>query len=157
VLAALDELVGLEAVGEAEIFVADQLDAGEAVMDLGDVDVTRRHAGHRHGRLRGADGRRKRRHVGLVLVHDPVHAQPDPAYPDRAIRVAVHDVFRRKDDRGGAVALRGAVIEPERVDHHRCSQRLLDGNLVTQLRFRVGHRVEVVLHRHHRHVFFGRR
>ena len=93
----------------------------------------------------------------LCWCIDPVHAQPDAAHPDRPVGVAVDDILGGQDDRGGAVALRGAVVEPEWIDHHRGGQRLLDGDLVTQLGFRVLQCVEVVLHRHHGHVFLGRR
>src|ERR1700712_3545075 len=46
VLTALDELVRLEALGETEVLVTDQLDPREAVVHLGNVDVTRGHTRH---------------------------------------------------------------------------------------------------------------
>src|SRR5271163_2958876 len=62
VFPALDDLVRLEPVRESEIFVADQLDAGEAIVHLGDVDVTWGQPGHRHRRLGGLHRRREGRH-----------------------------------------------------------------------------------------------
>ena len=156
-LATLHQLVGLEPVGETQVLIADQLDAGEAVVDLGDVDLARGHPGHLHRRFGCAHRRRKGRHVGLVLVHHPVHAQAHTAHPHRTIGVTVHDLLGCQNHRGGAVALRSAVVEPERIHHHRRGQCLLDGDLIAQLGFRVLQRVEVVLHRDHRHVFLGRR
>ena len=155
VVACLHQLVGLESAGESQVFVADQFDPGEAVVHLGDVDVARCHAGHGHRRLGRSNRRRERCQVLLVLVHDTIHPEPDAAHPHWPVGVAIHDILRREDHRRSAVALRRAVIQAERLDDDRRVERLLDGDLVPELRFRVLQRVEVVLHRHHCHVFFG--
>ena len=92
----------------------------------------------------------------LVLVHHAIHAQPHATHPHRTVGVPIHDLFGRQDHRGRSVALRGAVVEPEGLDHDGGGQRLLDGDLVPQLRLGILQRVEVILHRHHRHVLLGR-
>ncbi|MCW2628391.1 MAG: hypothetical protein JWR48_5113 [Mycobacterium sp.] len=43
----LDKLVAPESLGKAEIFIADQFDSREEIVNFGDVDVGGWHAGHR--------------------------------------------------------------------------------------------------------------
>ena len=122
----LDERGTAEAVAEPEVLVVDELDTGEAVVHLGDVDVGRSDARHRVRLPRGLHRRRERRHVGLVLVHHAVESEPDAPYPHRPVGVAVDDLLADQQQRGGAVALGRAVVEAERLDDGRRVQDVLD-------------------------------
>ena len=90
-VAQLDERGSAEPVAEPEVLVVDELDAGEAVVHLGDVDVSGSDARHRVRLLRRFHRRREGRHVGLVLVHHAVEAEADAAHPHRPVGVAVDD------------------------------------------------------------------
>ena len=63
--AALDEGAALALLAEAEILQLAHHDVGEAIVDLGDVDVVRRDAGHRERLGRGL-GDAEPRHVGSL-------------------------------------------------------------------------------------------
>src|SRR5690606_36764852 len=128
VVAGLDESVAFEAWGEAQILVGDQLDAGEAVVHLGAIDVRRAQARHRirlPGRL---DGAWEGGHVALVLVHDAVDAEAEAPYPGRTVGISGNQFLGREDDAGRAVGLGRTVLEAEGLGHHRGVERLLHGD-----------------------------
>ncbi len=151
----LHQFVGTEPFGETEVLVADQLHTGEVIVHLGDVHVRRCHTGHRECLLGGADGGGEGRHIRLVLVHNRIQAESDSPDPHRPVGEAVHHVLGCEYQRGGAVALRRAVVHTERGDHGRRGECLLHGDLKTQARLGVVDTMAVVLHRHHGHVLTG--
>ena len=153
----LDQCRTAESIAEPEVLVVDELDAREAVVHFGDIDVGRSDAGHRVRLLRRLHRRWEGRHVGLVLVHHAIEPEADAPYPHRPVGVAVDDLFAHQQQRGGAVALGRAVVEAERFDHGRRVEHVLNGDLVAQLRLRIAHTVVVVLDRHHRQMLTSRR
>src|ERR1700736_634811 len=98
----LDKLVAPESLGKAEIFIADQFDSREEIVNFGDVDIGGCHACHRKRLLGGTCCRRKRCHIRLVLMHHRVQSEADTADPHRTIGEPINDILGRQHQGGGA-------------------------------------------------------
>ena len=101
---------------------------GEAVVDLGDVDVLRPDAGHREAALGAAFTRPKSRRSGRCAIDAGDSGWPSatPMIGDQRLLQVARAVGGADDDGGAAVALQAAVEQPERIGDHARGVMLLD-------------------------------
>src|SRR5438093_10409058 len=152
-----DERPGLPLGAEAQLLVGDQLGDGEAVVDLGDVDVPGADAGRLVRRRRRALHGRP---VRVVLVHrgqleavEGLTAAPDP---HGRVGQRARPVFTGDDHGGRAVGDRRAHEQAQRARDHARAEHLVEGGALVEVSVRVLRRVGVVLHTDERELLFGR-
>ena len=134
-------------VEEAEVFDVEDLGDGEAVVHLGAVDVARTDPGHGVRALRCHPCDLDLGEAVLLVQVWMIGCHTEPGHVNRLVGELTGSLRSDEQDGGGAVGLRAAVEQMQRMAHGRRLQHVVDRDLVLEVRVRIARAVVVVLHR----------
>src|SRR6266550_4069573 len=151
------ERSGLALLAEAQLLVGDQLGDGEAVVDLGDVDIAGPDPGHPVGRFSRA---LERGPVSVILVErgelETVERLPRATNEDRLVGDRACPFLAGQDHGGGTVGDRRAHEQPQRARDHPRAEHLIERGALAEVGVGVPGRVIVVLDADEAELFLGR-
>src|SRR2546422_4204115 len=124
----------LTLLAEAQLLVGDQLGDCEAVVDLGDIDVTGSDTGHP---VRRGGGALEGGPVRVILVErgelEAVERLTGPADPDRLVGDGARPFLAGQDHGGGAVGDRRTHEQTQRARDHARAQHLIERGAFSEM------------------------
>src|SRR3990172_8354487 len=146
-----DELAAVTFFAESEVFIGHDLGNGEAVVDLGDLDVFWRDLGHAVSLFAGFHGRRQAHQMGAAQNGHARRRTAHAVQPDHFFAQGLGQALLGQNHAGGPIRVGATVVDAEWRGHRGRVHRLVQLDLFSEKGVGVFSAVKMVFdgHLHH--------